>query len=179
MTSYEIEKTETTNAANIAAEVLAALPEGAKVEIYTDGSCIGNPGPAAGAFTIVHKGAVVHSSARYIGAGTNNTAEISAAIDSLRFLAPRREDLKITVHADSNQVFLAMKEWIANWKAKGWRKADGKPVKNRELYEELDAVASTFPALGWAKVKAHTGHKFNVLVDGLAKAAAEAGAALA
>lgn len=177
MTSYEIEKTETTNAANIAAEVLAALPEGAVIVLYADGAALPtNPGPAAGAFAIVHEGKVIHSAAHFLGHGTNNIAEMTAALDGLRFLTDRREDLKITVVSDSEYLIKGMNERLAKWKAKGWRTASGTPAKNRALWEELDALASTFPALGWKWVKGHAGNEFNELVDGLANAAAEAGA---
>ena len=171
MTFNEIEKTEKTNAA----EVLAALPEGAVIELYADGAALpSNPGPAAGAFAIVYEGKAIHSAAHFLGHGTNNIAEMTAALDGLRFLTDRREDLKITVVSDSQYVIKGMTEWLANWKARGWRKADRKPVENRALWEELDALASTFPALGWKWVKGHAGNEFNELVDGLANAAAEA-----
>lgn len=169
MTFNEIEKTN-------AAEVLAALPEGAEVEIYTDGCCLGATGaPAASAFAIIHEDKVIHSAARFLGPGTNNIAETTAALDGLRFLTDRRNDLKITVVSDSQYVIKGMTEWLASWKARGWRKADRKPVENLALWEELDALASTFPALGWKWVKGHAGNEFNELVDGLANAAAEAG----
>ncbi|MFN3317577.1 MAG: ribonuclease H [Allorhizobium sp.] len=167
----EIEATNPTAALN-------AIPAKAQVEIYTDGACLSNPGPAAAAFAVIYQGVVIHSAARFLGNGTNNVGEISAAIDGLRFLADR-PDLSITLLSDSEQVVKAMPEWVPKWKAKGWRKADGKPVTNRPLYEELDAIASGFPSLKWKHVKGHAGHEFNELVDGLANGAAEAGAAAA
>lgn len=154
---------------------LDAIPAGASVEIYTDGACLGNPGPAASAFAIVYEGKAVHSAARFLGHATNNIAELTAALDGLRALADRRGDLKVTLLADSNQVIQGMSVWLGNWKARGWRRADGKPVANRPHYEELDAIASTFPALRWQHVKGHAGHEFNELVDGLANSAAAAG----
>lgn len=153
---------------------LSTVPEGAAVEIFTDGACLNNPGPAAAAFAIVYRSAVIHSSARFLGHGTNNVAELTAAIDSLRFLAERR-DLSIALLSDSEQVVKAMPQWVPKWKAKGWRKADGKPVLNRPLYEELDAIASGFPSICWRHVKGHAGNEFNDLVDKLANGAAEAG----
>lgn len=156
--------------------LLSTVPDSAAVEIFTDGACLNNPGPAAAAFAIVHRGAVLHSSARFLGHSTNNIAELTAAIDGLRFLAERR-DLSIALLSDSEQVVKAMPQWVPKWKAKGWRKADGKPVLNRPLYEELDAIASAFPKLRWQHVRGHSGHEFNELVDKLANATAIADAA--
>ncbi|KPF47485.1 hypothetical protein IP76_00435 [Rhizobium sp. AAP43] len=155
------------------------MPAEATVEIYTDGACLENPGPAAGAFAIVYQGKAIHSAARFYGNGTNNTAELTAALDGLRALGDRNADLKVTLLSDSNQVIQAMNVWLANWKAQGWRRGGGKPVANRPLYEELDAVAQTFASLHWKHIKGHAGHEFNELVDGLANGAAQAGAAMA
>lgn len=154
---------------------LDAIPAGASVEIYTDGACLGNPGPAAAAFAIVYEGKVIHSTARFLGHATNNIAELTAALDGLRFLADRSADLRVTLLADSNQVIQGMSVWLANWKARGWRRADGKPVANRQHYEELDAIASAFPSLRWQHVKGHAGNEFNELVDKLANGTAAAG----
>jgi ribonuclease HI len=156
--------------------LLSTVPDGAAVEIFTDGACLNNPGPAAAAFAIVYRGAVLHSSARFLGPGTNNVAELTAAIDGLRFLAERC-DLSITLLSDSEQVVKAMPQWVPKWKAKGWRKTDGKPVLNRSLYEGLDAIASRFPSLTWQHIKGHAGHEFNELVDKLATGTAAAGSA--
>lgn len=164
-----------TNSHSDAVASLATVPLGASMEIYTDGACLNNPGPAAAAFALIHHGTVIHSAARFLGHGTNNVAELSAAIDALGFLAVR-PDLSITLLSDSEQVVKAMPQWVPKWKAKGWRKADGKPVQNRPLYEQLDAIAANFPALRWQHVKGHAGHEFNELVDGLANATAIAGA---
>lgn len=154
---------------------LNAIPAEAQVELYTDGACLSNPGPAAAAFALIYQGVVIHSAARFLGHGTNNVGELSAAIDGLRFLADRT-DLAVTLLSDSEQVVKAMPEWLPKWKAKGWRTAGGKPVQNRSLYEELDALASAFPSLRWKHIKGHAGHEFNELVDGLANGAAESGA---
>ncbi len=116
---------------------LDAIPAGASVEIYTDGACLGNPGPAASAFAIIYEGKVIHSAARFLGHATNNIAELTAALDGLRFLADRSADLRVTLLADSNQVIQGMSVWLGNWKARGWRRADGKPVANRQHYKSL------------------------------------------
>lgn len=156
---------------------LDAIPAGASVEIYTDGACLGNSGPAACAYAIVHGGKVIHSAARYLGHATNNIAELTAALDGLRCLADRSAGLRVTLLSDSNQVIQGMSAWLANWKARGWRRADGKPVTNRQHYEELDAIASAFPSLHWQHVKGHAGNEFNELVDKLANGKAAAGSA--
>lgn len=157
------------------AALFPTIPVGASVEIFTDGACLNNPGPAAAAFAIIYQGVAIHSAVRFLGLGTNNVAELSAAIDSLRFLADR-PDLSITLLSDSEQVVKAMPDWLPKWKVKGWRGSTGKPVINRPLYEELDALASAFQSLRWQHVKGHAGHEFNELVDGLANGAAATGA---
>ncbi|MCQ1571741.1 ribonuclease HI [Neorhizobium galegae] len=150
---------------------IAALPQGASISVYTDGACIGNPGPAGCAFVVVADGKAIYASSRHLGNGTNNIAEISAAIGALEALVGR-PDLKPTVCSDAKYVVDGISSWIVGWKRKGWKNAAGEPVANRPLWERLDALASTFPALSWRWVKGHNGDRFNEMVDALANKAA-------
>jgi ribonuclease HI len=156
-----------------------SLPLGAAIEVYTDGAAEpSNPGPAGSAFVIVYDGEEVFSWARHLGTTTNNVAEMTAALRALEALrgpeyanAPLCSDLSITIHADSQYLVKGMTEWLPRWKANGWRSADRKPVKNRELWEKLDALASRLPKLEWRWIKGHAGHMWNERADQLANAA--------
>lgn len=158
---------------------LLSLPAGAAIDIYTDGAAEpSNPGPAGSAFVVVHEGVEVATWAGHLGATTNNIAELTAALRALEALRGLEidnpglfADLSITIHADSQYVVNGMTKWLPNWKANGWRAADRKPVKNRELWERLDELASRFPKLEWRWVKGHSGHQWNERADGLANAA--------
>lgn len=159
--------------------LLMSLPKGAAIDIYTDGAAEpSNPGPAGSAFVAVLDGVEVAGWAGHLGTTTNNIAELTAALRALEALrgpefaaVPLCADLAITIHADSQYVVNGMTKWLPNWKANGWRAADRKPVKNRELWERLDELASRFPKLEWRWVRGHAGHRWNERADSLANAA--------
>lgn len=130
-----------------------------------DGSALGNPGPAGWAWYI--------DDARWHAGGwprsTNNRGEIMAVVDLLESTAHRDEALRIL--CDSQYVINAATTWLRGWKRKGWRKADGSPVVNRDLLERLDAaLAGRDVAFEW--VKGHAGHTLNEAADDRARAAA-------
>jgi ribonuclease HI len=134
-----------------------------RVEIFTDGACRGNPGRGGW-------GAILRSSGRereIYGsepATTNNRMEMTAAIRALEAL---RERCKVTLYTDSQYLRQGITEWIANWKLRGWRTADRKPVKNQDLWlrlEELNAIHD----IDWHWVRGHDGHPENERADGLA-----------
>lgn len=132
-----------------------------------DGSALGNPGPAGWAWVI--------DDARWRAGGwpraTNNQGELMAVLDLLRSTADVDEPLRIL--CDSQYVINSVTKWMPGWKRRGWRKADGKPVLNRELLEELDqALAGRNVTFEW--VKGHAGHPLNERADDLARAAAQA-----
>lgn len=141
----------------------------APVDIYCDGACRGNPGPGGW-------GALLQSSGRereLCGAAletTNNRMELQAAIEALRAL---KRPMRARVYTDSQYVRLGITEWLASWKARGWRTADRKPVKNQDLWEELDAQAARHH-IEWHWVKGHSGVPGNERVDALANAAIDA-----
>lgn len=137
-----------------------------KVTIYTDGACRGNPGPG-GWGAILRFGE--HEKEIY-GAEretTNNRMELMAAIRALEEL---KRPCDVTLTTDSEYVRKGITEWLANWKRRGWKTADKKPVKNRELWERLEA-ASGKHTIRWKWIKGHSGHLENERADGLANRA--------
>lgn len=136
------------------------------VVIYTDGACRGNPGPGGWAALLRYgdhekkiSGAEDHT--------TNNRMELLAAIKSLASL---HEPCKIEIHTDSQYVQKGITTWLHDWKKRDWKKADNKPVKNADLWAELDKQTQRHQ-IKWHWVKGHSGHKENDLVDELANKA--------
>jgi ribonuclease HI len=134
-----------------------------RVTIYTDGACRGNPGPGGW-------GAVLRygERERELHGGepltTNNRMELTAAI---RALAALNERCAVDLHTDSEYVRRGITEWLPGWKRKGWRTADRKPVKNAELWQQLELEAARHD-VRWHWVKGHSGDALNERADGLA-----------
>lgn len=137
----------------------------ARVDIYTDGACSGNPGRGGWGAILVFNG-----TEKELGGGeamtTNNRMELMAAIAGLEALTRRVE---AHVHTDSRYVMDGITKWIQNWKAKGWKTADRKPVKNEDLWRRLDEARNAH-AVTWHWVKGHAGHDMNERADALARA---------
>ena len=134
------------------------------VIIHTDGACKGNPGPG-GWGAILQTGAG-HEKELWGGEAltTNNRMELMAAIMALEALTrPCRVDL----HTDSKYVMQGVTEWIHNWKRRGWKTADNKPVKNDDLWKRLDAARARHDVT-WRWVKGHAGLELNERADALA-----------
>lgn len=140
----------------------------APVSIHTDGSCLGNPGPGGWAARLSYNGTVKLLSGGF-AITTNNRMEIYAAIMALEALT---RPCEANLYTDSRYVRDAVeKGWLHSWKKKDWKKADKKPVLNRDLWERLDKQLSRHRVrLHW--VQAHVGHKENEEVDSLARLAA-------
>jgi ribonuclease HI len=136
------------------------------VDIYTDGACRGNPGPGGWAAVLMSGGHEREISGAE-AATTNNRMELLAVINALRALKRR---VSARVYTDSQYVRLGITEWIAGWKARGWRTADRKPVKNQDLWEQLDALAAGHN-VEWHWVKGHSGVPGNERCDVLANMA--------
>ncbi|MFC4699493.1 ribonuclease HI [Glaciecola siphonariae] len=141
-----------------------------KVTIYTDGSCLGNPGPGGyGALLIFgeHRKTLsqgfVHT--------TNNRMELLAPIEALNALS---EPCEIDIYTDSQYVKNGINQWIASWKRNNWKTSAKKPVKNVDLWQRLDEACKRH-TMQWHWVKGHSGQVENELVDDLARAAAESG----
>jgi len=137
------------------------------VEIHTDGSCLGNPGPGGWGALLRYRG---HS--RELSGGephsTNNRMEMMAAIMALEALS---EPCVVVLHTDSQYLRQGITQWLPNWVRKHWKTASGAPVKNRDLWERLYA-ASQRHQIDWRWVKGHAGNVDNERVDTLASQAA-------
>jgi ribonuclease HI len=135
----------------------------ATVEIYTDGACRGNPGPGGwGALLIAGN----HRKSLYGGERetTNNRMELTAAIEALNALKGTR---RVVLHTDSKYVKEGIESWLPNWKARGWKTANKKPVKNQDLWQALDEAVNRHD-LVWKWVKGHAGNAGNEEADALA-----------
>ncbi|MFI6576025.1 ribonuclease HI [Nocardiopsis sp. NPDC050513] len=135
-----------------------------RVVIYTDGACSGNPGPGGWGVWLRYGG---HEKELYGGeeSTTNNRMELMAAIRALESL---KRPLPVVVHTDSSYVRNGITSWLANWKRRGWRTADRKPVKNVDLWQRLDEVASRYE-VEWRWVRGHSGDEGNERADALAR----------
>jgi ribonuclease HI len=136
--------------------------------VFTDGACLGNPGPGgyAAIVTIAGEEQIIVGRDR---ATTNNKMEMTAAIKALEAVP---QSLPIVIHSDSQYVINGATKWLRGWKAKGWRKADGKPVLNQDLWVQMDALL-VGRKITWNWVKGHAGHPENERVDGLATGEAQ------
>jgi ribonuclease HI len=139
-----------------------------KIIIYTDGACIGNPGPGGWAVLLMygeHKKEIVGHHALT----TNNRMELQAAIEALKAL---KRPSQVVLYTDSEYVKNGITQWIINWKSKGWRRSPKHPVKNLLLWQELDSLNQKHQ-VEWQWIKGHAGHQFNERVDKLANQEAE------
>jgi len=144
----------------------------AEVEIFTDGACLGNPGPGGWAALLRYK-----TVEKYISGGeadsTNNRMELMAAIRALESL---RRAARVRITTDSQYVKQGIESWLPRWRANGWRTSDKKPVKNQDLWQRLAAAAAAHN-VEWHWTRGHSGHTENEQVDKLARDAALAVAA--
>jgi ribonuclease HI len=142
----------------------AKKPNEKIVDIYTDGACSGNPGPGGWGVLLRYDG---HEKELYGGEPltTNNRMELMAAIMALESL---RRPVKARVHTDSQYLRGGITQWIHDWKRKGWRTADKKPVKNVDLWQRLEAALERHD-VQWLWVRGHAGHPENERADALAR----------
>lgn len=142
------------------------MADGERVEIFTDGACRGNPGPGGWGAVLRYKG----RERTLKGAEpetTNNRMELTAAIVALETLT---RPCAVALTTDSQYVKQGVTQWIHQWKRRGWRTADRKPVKNQDLWQRLDAAAARHD-VQWFWVRGHAGHPENELADQLANEA--------
>lgn len=136
------------------------------VKIYTDGACSGNPGAGGWGAILVYG-----NKEKEISGGeketTNNRMELMAVISALELL---KEPCMVDVYSDSTYVLKGISEWMPSWKARGWKTADKKPVKNVEYWQRLEKAASSHK-IKWHWVKGHNGHDMNERADELARKA--------
>jgi ribonuclease HI len=152
----------------------------APLKIYTDGGCSGNPGPGGWAYVMVLETfqgpKILEEKSGGEKDTTNNRMELRAVIESLGALKTAGADPQSTlprravIFTDSQYVQKGITEWIHKWKKNAWRTSDKKPVKNQELWMELDSLAGEF-TLEWEWVKGHAGDKYNERCDALAQEA--------
>jgi ribonuclease HI len=160
------------SSASKAALVAALNQPDCKIEVYTDGSCIGNPGPGGWSAVFVGQGKAVFHVTSGESETTNNRMELQAAISVLEALLdmPR---VPTTIFTDSQYVKNGITLWIKSWNANGWQTARGKSVKNKDQWQRLHALNIAFgSSLTWAWVRGHNGNKWNEQADALATAAA-------
>lgn len=147
--------------------------EPATIAVYSDGGCRGNPGPGAFAYVVQeHSGAVLAEGVEFESHTTNNKMELSGPLkglhELLEVLPAKGQDpllTKVKIITDSKYVVDGMKSWVQGWKARGWKKADGKAPENMELWQELDEVRFKFMEVDWMWVKGHAGHPQNEYCD--------------
>jgi len=137
------------------------------IKIYTDGSCLGNPGKGGWAAIIINDGKKTQIKGSKKNA-TNNQMELLAPIKALRKISKGSE---VQIFTDSKYLKLGITEWIHNWKKNGWKTANKQKVKNKELWTELDLLTNEFK-IKWSWVKAHSTDKLNNEVDLIAREAA-------
>jgi ribonuclease HI len=142
-----------------------------EITVYTDGGCSRNPGPGGWGVVVLVNG----KEHKYSGGEaltTNNRMELMAAIAGLKKVLryPLWAEVHIHVYCDSQYVKNGITDWINAWKRNGWRTSDKKPVKNQELWQELDGLANRLD-IEWTWVKGHAGNQYNEICDELAKQA--------
>ena len=139
------------------------------LKIYTDGGCSGNPGPGGWAYVIIintfqgeniiaeNKGSQKET--------TNNRMELTAVIEALRALKKINDvPRQVSVYTDSQYVQKGITEWIRNWKRNSWRTSDKTPVKNKDLWVEIDSLTVDF-VINWEWVRGHAGNEYNERCD--------------
>ena len=137
-----------------------------QVRAYTDGACQGNPGPGGWGVVLESRG----HARELLGARehtTNNRMELQAAIEALNSLA---EPCEVEIVTDSTYLKNGMQSWLVGWKRKGWKNSKGKPVKNQDLWRQLDALITTHQ-VHWRWVRGHSGVEGNERADALANEA--------
>lgn len=137
-----------------------------KVDMFTDGACSGNPGPGGWAAILRSGTAEKEISGGELGT-TNNRMELLAVINGLRAL---KTSSNVTVHTDSRYVMDGATTWLKRWKTNGWKTSDKKPVRNDDLWRELEEASSRHE-VDWRWVRGHADHVENERADALARAA--------
>ncbi|MGB3671139.1 MAG: ribonuclease HI [Phormidesmis sp.] len=151
-------------------------------EIYTDGACSGNPGPGGWGTRIEFADSQVHELGGRETATTNNRMEMQAAIAALEFLKERLDgadidqpgSVPVILHTDSEYLKNGITKWIKGWKRKGWKTSAGKPVLNKDLWQQLDQLSQSLAddelSVDWRYVRGHTGNLGNERCDEIARA---------
>ncbi len=148
-----------------------------KIEIYTDGSSLGNPGRGGWGVVVVQNKKIVKDFGGFVKETTNNRMELTAVIEALKFFSTQPNLLKnkkIEIYTDSTYVLGGITSWINNWEKNGWKTAGKKPVLNQDLWKKLIILSRKLEdKLSWQKVKGHSGHIYNDRADEIATTFAE------
>lgn len=140
-----------------------------EIKIYTDGSSLGNPGPGGWGIVFVENNKMIKELSGCEKNTTNNRMELTAVIETLKYINKNYKKNNVTIFADSNYVLLGITSWLYNWEKNGWRTANKKPVLNQDLWKELiDLVRNYDNKMSWQKVKGHSGHIHNDRADEIA-----------
>jgi ribonuclease HI len=139
-----------------------------KIELFTDGACKGNPG-LGGWGVLIKNSNILNELKGFQQLTTNNRMELIAVIEGLKSI---KENAHIEITTDSMYVKNGINQWINNWKRNGWKTAAKKPVKNKDLWQELDELVQNY-SIKWIWVKGHSGHPGNERADQLANEAIE------
>jgi ribonuclease HI len=150
------------------------LPKGPSsgITMFTDGSALNNPGPGGWGLIIQFTDGEIEEYSQGYNLTTNNRMEMMAVIEALETLKDFKDDV-ITIHSDSQYVINGItKGWAKSWRSKGWKKGDGKPAKNPDLWKQMLDLVDQFPKLSFKWVKGHAGNPMNERADELANGAA-------
>lgn len=140
-----------------------------EIEIYTDGSSLGNPGPGGWGAVVVSGEKIIKELGGFEKETTNNRMELKAVIETVKYITKNYSKGKITIFADSSYVLTGITSWIFNWEKNGWRTANKKPVLNQDLWKELIELIRNYDnKINWQKVKGHSGHVYNERADEIA-----------
>lgn len=135
--------------------------------IYTDGACAGNPGPGGWGVVVCYSDGSQHEFGGADRETTNNRMEMQAAIAALEFLTKSQQTEAIALYTDSEYLKNGITKWIKGWKQKGWKKSDGTPVLNQDLWQLLDQINSG--QVKWEYVRGHAGNVYNERCDAIAR----------
>lgn len=142
------------------------MSEDKKIIMYTDGACRNNPGPGGWGVVLIY-GEHTKKLSGSVASTTNNRMELTAAIEGLANL---KRHCQVDLFTDSQYVKNGVEKWVAKWKANGWRSSTKKPVKNQDLWEQLEAQLQQHQ-VSWHWVKGHSGNVYNDEADRLANVA--------
>jgi ribonuclease HI len=135
--------------------------------IYTDGSCLGNPGQGGWAVIVEFADGSTREWGGHAAQTTNNRMELQAAIEALKILADTCPQQSVSLFTDSEYVQKGITQWVAGWKKRGWKTAQGKPVLNQDLWQTLDQLNQS--QIQWRYVRAHNGNPGNERADEIAR----------
>ncbi len=137
---------------------------GEEINVYTDGGCSGNPGRGAWAYVALQSAAerIIHQASGSVVMTTNNRMELSAVIEALHWAQTQHGYRQVALFTDSQYVKRGISEWIHTWQSNNWKTSAKKPVKNRDLWEQLLQLQERL-TIGWHWVAGHAGHHYNEL----------------